>query len=212
MSTYADYTWVVEQNLIGGTNVSSSASGAAPFAPGRCYAAIGVSNGARCPRSCTSAPVARSRRKRHHRCRRTFPRGGRGSPWHSSLSRDDAAANRRVSFDLMVGNAVEADPQGYGEDDKVDSPLNHHPKILMRVQPKYPRRARDNRVSGAVRLFTLVQRDGSTVVLGVMTPLPHGCTEAAIAAVEKWTWQPRVFFGRESDALGLATVAFPPPE
>ena len=115
-----------------------------------------------------------------------------------------------ILFNTMLGAGVEDDPDGYGEGEQRDSPTNHHPRILTRAASRYPTEAKAQGVSGVVRLFTLVRKDGTTVVLGVLARLPHGCTEAAMEAVERWTWEPRVYFGREVDALGVASVTFPP--
>lgn len=64
------------------------------------------------------------------------------------------------------------------------------PLVIGRVLPEYPWPARSARVEGAVELEAVILRDGSVGEVRVIRGLPMGCTEAAIAALRRWSFRP----------------------
>lgn len=76
------------------------------------------------------------------------------------------------------------------------------------VEPRYPEVARRAGVEGAVILRLVVDRHGETHSIEVLKGLPFGLTESAIAAVERWRFEPSTFRGRPVDVLYTLTVRF----
>ena len=64
------------------------------------------------------------------------------------------------------------------------------PKLIERVNPVYPEEARKAGVTGVVIVSALVGEDGTVQNVEVMRPLEKGCTEAAVAAVRQWRYEP----------------------
>jgi TonB family protein len=64
------------------------------------------------------------------------------------------------------------------------------PRVTSRVSPDYPEEARRARHQGSVILDTIIRRDGTVDVLGVVRELGHGLDEKAMDALGKWTFEP----------------------
>lgn len=80
---------------------------------------------------------------------------------------------------------------------KVTGP-DYAPKVLRRVEPIYPEVARANRVSGLVRMNTLISAAGDVADVEILDGLPEGLSEAAAQAVRQWKFAPTV---REGAAI-----------
>ena len=67
-------------------------------------------------------------------------------------------------------------------------------RLIQRVDPKYPGKARKRRIEGVVRIFAIVGKDGMPYGLTLVTgdPLLSG---AAIKAVQQWRYQPELLGG-----------------
>ncbi|MGD8375217.1 MAG: energy transducer TonB [Acidobacteriota bacterium] len=76
------------------------------------------------------------------------------------------------------------------------------PRILERVNPRYPELARKNRISGGVVLQVKVLEDGSCQVLKVVGSPDDLLSEAARKAVEQWKYEP----GRDAAGKPVATI------
>ena len=64
------------------------------------------------------------------------------------------------------------------------------PRVVKKVNPQYPEDARNEKVQGTVLLEVVVRKDGS---VGQITPLRSDddrLTEAAVAAVRQWRFEP----------------------
>ncbi len=64
------------------------------------------------------------------------------------------------------------------------------PKILKKVSPVYPDEARQAGFEGIVLLQATVGTNGRVAGLEVLRGEPMGLSEAAIAAVRQWEWEP----------------------
>jgi protein TonB len=73
--------------------------------------------------------------------------------------------------------------------------------------PRYPARAREERVSGSVVLQVQVELDGSTTVLRAVDSLPF-CMVPAIENAWGWRWKPALDDGKPVPAVGLITISF----
>ena len=80
-------------------------------------------------------------------------------------------------------------------------------KITKQVQPTYPQRARQMRISGTVELLATVGKDGSvTNVVGQKGD--SMLVGAAIAAVKQWKYQPYTLNGAPIDFQTQVTIVF----
>src|SRR3954452_23848606 len=69
------------------------------------------------------------------------------------------------------------------------------PVAIVHVNPVYPEEARRERISGMVVLETLIDHTGVVKEVSVLKPLPHGLSEAAVAAVKQWLFKPGTLNG-----------------
>ena len=80
-------------------------------------------------------------------------------------------------------------------------------KVLHKVQPEYPDRARSERLQGTVRLHAVIATDGSIRLLRVQTGY---CSlgEAAMKAVQQWRFQPTMLLGSPVEVDTTIDVTF----
>src|SRR5580704_7161133 len=64
------------------------------------------------------------------------------------------------------------------------------PRVLARVEPRYSAEALLARLEGSVRINAVVDREGSIMDLKVLRSLGMGLDEAALGAVDRWTFAP----------------------
>jgi len=64
------------------------------------------------------------------------------------------------------------------------------PKMLMNVDPAFTEEALRNRISGIVLVSLIVGEDGRTRDIRVERGLGYGLDQAAVEAVQKWTFEP----------------------
>ena len=69
------------------------------------------------------------------------------------------------------------------------------PELLQRVVPEYPNTARLARIQGVVILEAIIHPDGSVGEIKVLRPLPLGCTEEAIRALQQFRYKPGLMNG-----------------
>jgi TonB family protein len=81
------------------------------------------------------------------------------------------------------------------------------PKLVQRVNPKYPSSAQSARMQGTVRLLTVIQTDGTP---GEIRVLQGHCwlAEAAIKAVRQWRYEPARLAGEPVEVSTVIDVAF----
>ena len=80
-------------------------------------------------------------------------------------------------------------------------------KLINRVEPKYPEEAKRKRVSGTVRLFGLIRKDGTVSDLKVISGDPL-LTQAAVDAVQQWRYSPTLFDGKPIEVGTTMDVVF----
>ncbi len=80
-------------------------------------------------------------------------------------------------------------------------------KILTKIQPQYPEKARSERLQGTVRLHAIIATDGAIRMLRVQTGY---CSlgEAAMKAVQQWRYQPTMFQGMPVEVDTTIDVIF----
>jgi protein TonB len=82
------------------------------------------------------------------------------------------------------------------------------PVKLSGANPAYPEAARRARVQGVVVLELTIDTEGQVTRVRPLRPLPLGLTEAAVAAVQTWRFQPSTLNGRPVTTNYIITVRF----
>jgi TonB family protein len=94
-----------------------------------------------------------------------------------------------------VGSAPMAKPTGLTENTPPVVKVDSKPRPLNRLRPNYTLQARQNKVSGTVRLRVEVGADGSAKRIHVANALPDGLTEEAIRVIKVLQFQPAMAGG-----------------
>jgi len=97
--------------------------------------------------------------------------------------------------------------------DRADSTVGEietPPRILTIVKPPYPRIALQARIGGIVVLRVLVSETGIPIEIEVAKGVRAGVTEAAVAAVRKWTFEPARRNGVAVQAWTTIPIPFQP--
>jgi len=116
------------------------------------------------------------------------PSGGELSAATVDIAAPTVSAPVKIARGAAVGTAV-------GDTDAVP---------LMRVEPRYPPRLLQEGVEGWVRLRFSIDRSGRTKNVVVVDSKPAVVfDEAALAAVRKWKYQPKVVDGQSVERHGL---------
>ena len=83
-----------------------------------------------------------------------------------------------------------------------------HAHLVRKVLPQYPLSMKYQRVSGAVRLEAMIQKDGSVKALEVVhSPAPE-LTAAAENAVQQWMYTPALQDGKPIEMQAVITINF----
>ena len=80
---------------------------------------------------------------------------------------------------------------------------------LSRVPPSFPRKAAQDGIEGWVKLEIIVNADGTVKSAKVLEAKPRGIFDAAaVQAVQRWKFKPKVVDGRPAEQRGTQTVEF----
>ncbi len=83
------------------------------------------------------------------------------------------------------------------------------PKILKKVNPVYPDEAKRARLEGVVLLQATLGTNGRAADVKVLRGEPMGLSEAAVAAVRQWEWEPaRNAKGQAVNVVMTLTIRF----
>jgi TonB family protein len=80
-------------------------------------------------------------------------------------------------------------------------------RLVHKVSPKYPKKARKERVEGVVRLHAIIGKDGTPRELTVLSGDPL-LTDAAIKAVRQWRYLPTLLEGQPVEVDTTIDVIF----
>jgi protein TonB len=79
--------------------------------------------------------------------------------------------------------------------------------LLHKVEPVYPHIAKISGITGTVKLYAIIAKDGSIQSLSLISGHPILAT-AALAAVEKWRYRPYLLNGEAVEVETFITVNF----
>jgi TonB family protein len=82
------------------------------------------------------------------------------------------------------------------------------PRVLREVKAAYTEDARRRNLEGEVVLEIVVRRDGSVSDVKLISGLPAGLNERAIAAVRQWRFAPATRLGQPVDVVVEVAVEF----
>ena len=82
------------------------------------------------------------------------------------------------------------------------------PRILKEVKASYTEPARRANIEGEVVLEIVVRRDGSVGDVRLISGLPEGLNDRAIAAVRQWRFAPATRYGQAVDVIVEVAVEF----
>ena len=82
------------------------------------------------------------------------------------------------------------------------------PRLLREVKASYTEEARVRNLAGEVVLEIVVRRDGTVSDVKLVSGLPAGLNERAIAAVRQWRFSPATRLGRPVDVIVEVAVEF----
>ena len=82
------------------------------------------------------------------------------------------------------------------------------PRLLREVKAGYSEEARVRNLEGEVVLEIVVRRDGSVSDVKLVSGLPSGLNERAIAAVRQWRFAPATRLGQPVDVIVEVAVEF----
>jgi TonB family protein len=82
------------------------------------------------------------------------------------------------------------------------------PRKIFDVKPDYPEKARMARVQGTVLLDVTLDERGLVSEVRVLKPVEDGLTEAAVAAVKQWRYEPSRLDGKPVSVLLTIAVTF----
>lgn len=87
-------------------------------------------------------------------------------------------------------------------------PGGTQPQVVSRVNPTYPRAARDAGAEGVAVIRAIVRKDGRVDEAEILRDLPWGLGEAAKDAVKQWRFLPATYNGEPIDVYYTVTVRF----
>jgi len=82
------------------------------------------------------------------------------------------------------------------------------PKLIESTRPGYPEAARKNKTQGMVVVDALIDEQGVVQDVRVVRGQPDGLSEAAVAAVRTWRFEPATFQGKPVEVEYSLTVQF----
>jgi TonB family C-terminal domain len=82
------------------------------------------------------------------------------------------------------------------------------PKLVRKVNPVYPEEAAKNKVQGTVVLEAVIDESGKVKALRMLKSPDPLLTEAALAAVKSWEYEPFIQDGKAKKVAFTVTVTF----
>jgi TonB family protein len=82
------------------------------------------------------------------------------------------------------------------------------PKVIRKTSPAYPEEARKEKFQGRVVVRTVINEEGVIEDVEVVEGQPYGLSEAAVAAVRDWRFEPAMYEGEPVAVFYLLTINF----
>ncbi len=120
-----------------------------------------------------------------------------------------------LAFSLLlffhIPLALKAQDPAETKPSQQDTPSKQHEltaaRLINRVNPEYPKKARKQHVEGRVRLHAIIAKDGSVKNLEVISGDPL-LVDAALKAVRQWRYSPTLLDGQPKEVDTTIDVVF----
>jgi len=115
-----------------------------------------------------------------------------------------------VIFTCTIRFKLKRDALSFAEKDKnvIGIGSDEKPQLVKRVDPVYPREARQSGISGAVILEVLVDEEGNVADIEVIRSESSMLNDAAVAAIKQWQYAPYIKNGKPVRISFTVTVVF----
>lgn len=121
----------------------------------------------------------------------------------------DGEAPGSVVAERHPAGLSRGEAQGLGHDGYGLGQVERAPRLLRKVEPKYPLTARRRQITGKVLVKFLVDQEGRVRHLDVVESRPEGVfDQAAVEAVSVWEFAPGVLRGRNVSVWMLLPISF----
>jgi len=97
---------------------------------------------------------------------------------------------------------------GCGRNSTLSSNCNDEPQLINKVEPEYPRMAREAGLEGVVRLDFAVDRNGNVSNIEIVTSGIASLDEAARFAVSQYKYIPACYMGRPIESHATTVIEF----
>lgn len=105
---------------------------------------------------------------------------------------------------MLDGNKPAQPEEGVVRLDEV----SNSPKLIKRVNPKYPEEARKEGIQGIVLLEVLVDREGKVSRVKILKSESSVLNKPAVIAVKQWVYEPYILDGKSTSVLFTVTIRF----
>jgi TonB family protein len=82
------------------------------------------------------------------------------------------------------------------------------PKVVVKVDPQYTPEAKHAKIEGTVRLSTVISKEGVPEEIKVVKGLDPGLDKNAVAALEKWLFEPGTKDGKPVRVAATVEINF----
>jgi protein TonB len=106
-----------------------------------------------------------------------------------------------------TSNTIRKDPIKQTTSEVINKSVIAQGFVLHRVEPIYPKIARDNRISGAVIVEVVISKDGNIESATALSGHPL-LREAALKAARQWRWRSTTLNGVPVKVMGTITFNF----
>lgn len=108
-----------------------------------------------------------------------------------------------------IPDSAAASARASKESHKGGSTIVHNPMTVKRVNPRYPRRAKKQKITGEVTLKFTITENGTVKHVTIVKATPPGYFEkASIKAIKKWVFQPKLEQGKAISQKATQTIVF----
>jgi len=116
---------------------------------------------------------------------------------------------KAVAFTVTITFTLQDEPEAKN-DNNAPTRLQgvHKPRIIKMVKPVYPAEALKKKIAGTVILEATSNEKGMVIDTRIIKSPDPLLTEAAIAAVKQWVYEPYIENGKAKPVIFTATVTF----
>ena len=114
-----------------------------------------------------------------------------------------------VSFTFTVGFKLHDDSEAKNDNNALTRLQGaHKPRLLKQVKPVYPEEALKKKIEGVVVMEAMTDEKGIVTNTRLITSPDPLLTEAAIAAVRQWIYEPYIVNGKAKAVVFTVTITF----